>query len=117
MAKKRIAPHFKDDLLSRADIVNVINSRVPLKKAGKDYQACCPFHEEKTPSFTVSAQKQFYYCFGCGAKGNAISFLMDYEHLQYTDAIEKLAEETGMTVEYEQLSAASVAKAKRQRTL
>lgn len=99
---KRIAQHFKDILLSRTDIVSVINARVPLKKAGKDYQACCPFHNEKTPSFTVSAQKQFYYCFGCGAKGNAIGFLMDYEHLSFVDAVEKLAEETGTTVEYEQ---------------
>lgn len=114
---KRIAPQFKDDLLSRVDIVSVINARVPLKKAGKDFQACCPFHNEKTPSFTVSAQKQFYYCFGCGAKGNAISFLMDFEHLQFVDAIEKLADENGVTVEYEQLSAASVAKAEHRRTL
>lgn len=99
---KRIANSFKDVLLDRVDIVDVINARVPLKKAGKDYQACCPFHNEKTPSFTVAPQKQFFYCFGCGAKGNAIGFLMDYEHLSFVDAIEKLAEENGITVEYEQ---------------
>ncbi len=114
---KRIASHFTDNLLSRVDIVNVINARVPLKKAGKDFQACCPFHNEKTPSFTVSPQKQFFYCFGCHAKGNAIGFLMDFEHLSFVDAVEKLANEHGIEVEYEQLSAVSVAKAERRRTL
>ncbi|MBS9778076.1 MAG: DNA primase [Gammaproteobacteria bacterium] len=99
---KRIAQSFKDTLLSRIDIIDVINSRVPLKKAGKDYQACCPFHNEKTPSFTVAQQKQFFYCFGCGAKGNAIGFVMDYEHLSFVDALEKLAEENGLEVQYEQ---------------
>ncbi|MGD9255381.1 MAG: CHC2 zinc finger domain-containing protein, partial [Chromatiales bacterium] len=67
----RIPPEFIDQLLSRIDIVDVIEKRVPLKKAGKEYQACCPFHTEKTPSFTVSQQKQFYHCFGCGAHGSA----------------------------------------------
>lgn len=114
---KRIASQFKDDLLSRVDIVSVINARVPLKKAGNNFKACCPFHNEKTPSFTVSAQKQFYHCFGCGVNGNAIDFLMDFEHLQFVEAIEKLAEENGITVEYEQLSAASIVKEKRRRTL
>lgn len=99
---KRIAKPFIDTLLSRVDIVGTIHQRVPLKKAGKDMQACCPFHNEKTPSFSVVPQKQFYYCFGCGAKGNAIGFLMEYEHLSFVDAVEKLADENGISVEYEQ---------------
>lgn len=101
---KRIAKNFIDVLLSRVDIINVIHARVPLKKAGKDFQACCPFHHEKTPSFTVSPQKQFFHCFGCGVNGNAIGFLMDYEHLSFVDAVEKLAEENGVEVEYEQFN-------------
>ena len=80
--KGSIPRQFIDDLLTKSNIVDVINARVKLKKAGRDYQACCPFHHEKTPSFTVSEKKQFYYCFGCGAKGNAISFLMDYDKLE-----------------------------------
>ncbi len=111
---KRIAKNFVDILLSRVDIINVIHNRVPLKKGGKDFQACCPFHNEKTPSFTVSPQKQFFYCFGCGAKGNAIGFLMDYEHLSFVDAVEKLAEENGVEVEYEQFDEA---KAEQRKTL
>jgi len=71
-----IPRQFIDDLLARADIVELIDSRVPLKKAGKNYQACCPFHTEKSPSFSVSQDKQFYHCFGCGEHGNAISFLI-----------------------------------------
>ena len=74
----RIPQTFIDDLLNRIDIVDVVDHRVKLKKSGKNYSACCPFHEEKTPSFTVSPDKQFYYCFGCGATGNAIGFLMEY---------------------------------------
>ena len=81
--KGSIPRQFIDDLLTKSNIVDVINARVKLKKAGRDYQACCPFHHEKTPSFTVSEKKQFYYCFGCGAKGNAISFLMDYDKLEF----------------------------------
>ncbi|MDX1811085.1 MAG: DNA primase [Gammaproteobacteria bacterium] len=92
---------FIDDLLTRIDIVDVIESRVPLKKAGKDYQACCPFHSEKTPSFTVSRQKQFYYCFGCGATGSAIRFLMDYDHMSFVEAVEDLAKTAGVEVPYE----------------
>ncbi len=98
---KRIARNFIDGLLDRIDLVATIHQRVPLKKAGKDYQACCPFHNEKTPSFTVVPNKGFYYCFGCGAKGNAIGFLMGYEHLSFPEAIEKLAEENNISVEYE----------------
>lgn len=82
---------FIDDLLARTDIVELIDQRVPLKKAGKNYSACCPFHNEKSPSFTVSYDKQFYHCFGCGAHGNAISFLMAYEQLEFVEAIEELA--------------------------
>lgn len=82
---------FIDDLLARTDIVELIDLRVPLKKAGKNYTACCPFHSEKSPSFTVSADKQFYHCFGCGAHGNAISFMMAFEQLEFVEAIEELA--------------------------
>lgn len=82
---------FIDDLLARTDIVELIDLRVPLKKAGKNYTACCPFHSEKSPSFTVSAEKQFYHCFGCGAHGNAISFMMAFEQLEFVEAIEELA--------------------------
>lgn len=87
----RIPRSFIDDLLARADIVELIDSYVPLKKAGKNYQACCPFHNEKSPSFTVAPDKQFYHCFGCGVHGNAISFLMEYERLEFPEAIEELA--------------------------
>ena len=76
-----IPQSFIDEVLDRTDIVDIISSRVQLKKAGKNYSACCPFHEEKTPSFTVTQEKQFYHCFGCGASGNAIGFLMEYERL------------------------------------
>lgn len=98
----RIPRHFIDNLLARTDVVEVINSRVPLKKKGREYTACCPFHNEKTPSFTVSPEKQFYHCFGCGAHGSAISFLMEYERLDFVEAIEVLAELSGVEVEREQ---------------
>ncbi len=94
----RISRQFIDDLLNRADIVELIDSRVPLKKAGKNYQACCPFHNEKSPSFTVSQEKQFYHCFGCGEHGNAISFLMEYDRLDFVDAVEELASHCGVDV-------------------
>jgi DNA primase len=97
----RIPQNFIDDLIARSDIVEVINARVPLKRKGKEYTACCPFHNEKTPSFTVSENKQFYYCFGCHAKGNVIGFLMDYEHLSYIDAIESLAADQHMDIPHE----------------
>jgi DNA primase len=93
-----IPQDFIQSLLSRVDIVDVIDRRVPLKKAGANYQACCPFHNEKTPSFTVSPTKQFYHCFGCGAHGTAIGFLMEYAGLSYVDAIKALAEQAGMVV-------------------
>ena len=94
----RIPKQFIDELLTRTDIVDVIDARVPLRKAGKDYKACCPFHEEKTASFTVSADKQFYHCFGCGVHGTAIGFLMDYEHMSFIEAIEELARRAGLAV-------------------
>lgn len=94
----RIPPEFIDALLARTDIVSLINSRVPLRKAGKDYQACCPFHDEKTPSFTVSPDKQFYHCFGCGAHGSAISFLMEHERQEFREAVEELAQQVGMEI-------------------
>lgn len=89
---------FIDDLLNRVDIVGVIDSRVPLKKAGHEYKACCPFHNEKTPSFTVSPAKQFYHCFGCGVHGTAFTFLMEYEHLDFIEAVELLAAQQGMDI-------------------
>ncbi|HDN9007976.1 DNA primase [Aeromonas sp. 602658] len=98
----RIPQSFIDDLLVRTDIVELIDSRVRLKKAGKNYQACCPFHNEKSPSFTVSQEKQFYHCFGCGAHGNAIGFVMEYDGLEFPDAIEELASMQGMQVPREQ---------------
>lgn len=94
----RIPKDFIDQLLTRINLVDVIQTRIPLKKAGREYMACCPFHGEKTPSFTVSPTKQFYHCFGCGAHGSAISFLMEYEHLDYTEAIEALARNLGIEV-------------------
>lgn len=94
----RIPQSFIDEVLNRTDIVEVIDTRVPLKKAGREFKACCPFHDEKTPSFTVSQVKQFYHCFGCGANGTAISFLMDYEHMEFVEAIEELARRAGMEV-------------------
>ena len=97
-----IPANFIDELMSRTDIVEVINSRVPLKKAGREYKACCPFHGEKTPSFTVSPSKQFYHCFGCGAHGTALGFLMDFEHLPFPDAVEELASLAGLEVPREQ---------------
>ena len=93
-----IPQSFIDDLVARADIVDVIGRRVSLVKAGKDYKAPCPFHDEKTPSFTVSAQKGFYHCFGCSAHGTVIGFLMNYENLDFVDAVEALAEMLGVEV-------------------
>ncbi len=97
-----IPRQFIDDLLARTDIVELVDRHVPLKKAGKNYQACCPFHTEKSPSFTVSADKQFYHCFGCGAHGNAISFVMEYERLDFVDAIEELAAQLNLEVPREE---------------
>ena len=94
----KIPSNFIDDLIARVDIVDVVDRRVPLVRKGREYQACCPFHEEKTPSFTVSPSKQFYHCFGCGAHGTAIGFLMDYANLSFVEAIEELADSMGLEV-------------------
>ena len=99
-----IPQRFIDDLLSRVDIVDVVDSRVKLRKTGKNYSGLCPFHQEKSPSFTVQPEKQFYYCFGCGAGGNAIGFVMNYENMDYPDAIELLAKDIGLEVPREESS-------------
>ncbi|MBT8107714.1 MAG: DNA primase [Gammaproteobacteria bacterium] len=93
-----IPQDFIDDLIARADIVEVVGRRVQLKKAGREFKACCPFHDEKTPSFTVSPAKGFYHCFGCGAHGTAIGFLMEYDHMSFVEAIESLAAAMGVDV-------------------
>lgn len=93
-----IPQHFIDDLITRADIVEVLGRRIPLKKAGREYKACCPFHDEKTPSFTVSPAKGFYHCFGCGAHGTALGFLMEYDHMEFVEAVESLAGMMGIEV-------------------
>ncbi|MBN2689198.1 MAG: DNA primase [Gammaproteobacteria bacterium] len=93
-----IPKDFIADLITRVDIIDVVGDRIKLKKNGANYTACCPFHNEKTPSFTVSQSKQFYYCFGCGAHGNAISFLMEYDKLDFVSAIENLAAKVGLEV-------------------
>ncbi|MEJ5206919.1 DNA primase [Denitratimonas sp. CY0512] len=94
----RIPDAFIDDLIARTDIVELIGSRVPLKRAGREHQGLCPFHDERTPSFTVSPTKQFYHCFGCGAHGSALRFLMEFERLEFLDAVEELARRAGMEV-------------------
>ncbi|BET41040.1 DNA primase (bacterial type) [Atlantibacter hermannii] len=97
----RIPRVFINDLLARTDIVDLIDARVKLKKQGKNYHACCPFHNEKTPSFTVNGEKQFYHCFGCGAHGNAIDFLMNYDKLEFVETVEELAAMHNLDVPYE----------------
>lgn len=99
-----IPRRFIDDLLARVDIVDIVDSRVKLKKQGKNYGACCPFHNEKTPSFSVSQEKQFYHCFGCGAHGNSIDFVMEFDRLDFVEAIEELASGLGLEVPREQRS-------------
>ena len=94
----RIPQSFIDDLVASVDIVEVIEHYVPLKRAGKEFKACCPFHDEKTPSFTVVPDKQFYHCFGCGAHGTAVGFLMDYANMEFVEAVEELARRTGREV-------------------
>ncbi|QFU74455.1 DNA primase [Halioglobus maricola] len=98
----RIPQAFLDDLLDRVDIVDVVDRRVKLRKTGKNYSARCPFHEEKTPSFSVNPDKQFYYCFGCGAGGNALGFIMDYENVEFPQAVETLASSAGLEVPREE---------------
>lgn len=97
----RIPRSFINDLLTRTDIIDLVDAKVPLKKQGKNHHACCPFHNEKTPSFTVNSERQFYYCFGCGAHGNAIDFLMNYDKLDFVEAIEELSALHGLDVPYE----------------
>lgn len=117
MAKGRIPQSFIDDLLSRVDIVDVINRRVSLKKTGRNYSARCPFHEEKTPSFSVNPDKQFYYCFGCGAAGNAIGFIMDYDRQDFPSAIDSLAHSAGLEVPREELSPQQAQRQQRRKTI
>lgn len=97
-----IPQSFIDELLSRTDIVEVIDKRVKLRKTGKNYSACCPFHQEKTPSFSVEPDKQFYYCFGCGAAGNALGFVMNFDQKEFPEAVESLAADLGLTVPREE---------------
>ena len=94
----KIPDDFIQDLLNRVDIVDVVERYLPLKKAGQNYSACCPFHKEKSPSFTVSQTKQFYHCFGCGAHGSALGFVMEHQALSFPDAVRMLAESVGMQV-------------------
>ena len=97
---KHIPQDFIVDLVARTNIVDVISARIKIKKKGKDYWGNCPFHNEKTPSFSVSEKKQIYYCFGCGAGGYTIDFIMQYERLSFPEAIEELATLQGITVPY-----------------
>src|SRR5690606_12555262 len=101
----RIPRAFIDDLIARADLVELIGARVQLKRAGREYKACCPFHNEKTPSFWVNPVKQFYHCFGCGAHGTALDFLMNYDRLPFVEAVEDLAQRLGVEVPREAGSA------------
>ncbi|MBD2858610.1 DNA primase [Spongiibacter sp. KMU-158] len=117
MAKGRIPDSFIDDLLGRVDIVELISRRITLKKSGRNYTACCPFHDEKTPSFSVNQDKQFYYCFGCGAGGNSVSFLMDYDRLDFPAAIENLAQFAGLEVPREELSPQQQQRQARRKTI
>jgi len=98
----KIPQRFIDDVLARVDLVELIDARVPLTRMGKEYKARCPFHEERTPSFTVSPEKQFFHCFGCGAHGTAIGFLMDYDHHSFLEAVEELAARVGLSIPSEQ---------------
>jgi DNA primase len=107
-----IPQDFIQQLLARVDIVDVVDRRVKLKKAGQNYSACCPFHSEKTPSFSVSPTKQFYHCFGCGAHGTAISFLMEYNGMGFREAVQELAEGVGMTLPVEANREQSLEKAR-----
>ena len=97
----RIPQSFIDDVLDRLDIVDVIGGRLDLRKSGKNYSACCPFHDEKTPSFSVSPDKQFYYCFGCGVGGNAIGFVLDFDRISFPETVEMLAKQVGLEVPHE----------------
>lgn len=108
---------FIDSLLDRTDIIDVIGTRIDLKKKGKDHWACCPFHNENSPSFSVNASKQFYYCFGCGASGTAVKFLQEYENLSFVEAIEELARTAGVDVPREEVSEKTKQRQKQRKTL
>jgi len=103
---KKIPQGFIQELLERVDIVDLIGRRIALKKKGINYSACCPFHKEKTPSFSVNQEKQFFYCFGCGKHGNALTFLMDHDHLEFIEAIEELSKQLGLEIIYENFTPA-----------
>lgn len=113
----KIPQSFIDELLARVDVVDVVDSRVKLKKAGKNYSACCPFHNENTPSFTVSPDKQFYYCFGCGASGTALKFVMEFDGLSFPDAVEKLADQVNLPVPKEEASREQIAEERQHNAL
>lgn len=113
----RIPESFIQDVIQRTDIVELINSRVPLKKTGRNHSACCPFHDEKSPSFTVNSDKQFFYCFGCNASGNAVTFLMEYDGVSFPQAVEALAAQAGMEVPKEADSPEDIARRQQSNTL
>jgi len=98
MAVGRIPDNILEDILSRVDIVEVVSGFIPLKRAGRNFKALCPFHQEKTPSFMVSPDRQIYHCFGCGAGGNAFNFLMQYERLEFPEAVQTLAKKVGVVL-------------------
>lgn len=104
-----IAESYIQDLLSKADIISIIDSQVKLKRQGKNYSACCPFHDEKTPSFTANHDKQMFYCFGCGAGGDAIKFVMDYQRLDFPSAVGWIANRIGMPLNDAELPVAKPA--------
>ncbi|SHK02140.1 DNA primase [Marinobacter antarcticus] len=107
-----IPQRFVEDLLDRVDLAELIGSRITLKKAGANYKACCPFHDEKTPSFNVRPDKGFYHCFGCGAHGDAISFVREFEGLGFTEAVEELARRAGLEVPYDQAAKQEIQQAR-----
>lgn len=94
----RLPENILEDILSRVDIVEVVSGYIPLKRAGRNFRALCPFHQEKTPSFMVSPDRQIYHCFGCGESGNAFNFLMQYERLEFLEAVEALAKKVGISL-------------------
>jgi DNA primase len=114
MATGRIPRDFINELLVRVDIVDLIDSHLPLKKTGANYVVRCPFHTEKSPSFSVSRNKQMFHCFGCGASGNAISFLMDFNHSDFVEAVEDLAAFVGVDVPREAVSSSYQVEPKKQ---
>ena len=110
----RIPDQFIEDVVARTDLVELIGNRIKLKKSGGNHMGLCPFHNEKSPSFTVSQDKQFYHCFGCGAHGNAISFIMEFDRLEFVEAIEELARYHGLEVPREKGSRPAMSEEKKQ---